>query len=240
MSNLLDMINSNDHVRADDIEPWPDHTGLDGLQPLYSRGKHQRTAEESPHYGGLERSGNMSVSGFESMAAVLTDDQDRGVFDERGKYSSTAYRSPVELTSTLRFGNDRILILSIGASADDKDPTDLSKLKISGAASTGWSIPHVLTSTCPKATYPTQFRPRRPENSHSIFFEMTATTVEYDDGTTAFVDTSQKTENTNLLGHLGTTGWFLVKNATSVDPNTTQGDLQANEVGISNMSREQL
>jgi hypothetical protein len=238
MSDLLDLINSNDYARRDDIEveqPWLDHTGLDGLQPLYSRGKHRHTAEKSPHYGGLERSGNMSASGFESMAAVLTGDQDRGVFNERGKYSSTAYRFPVELTSTLRFRNDRLLILSIGASADGKKRTDPSKSKISGAASTCWSIPHVLTSI-----RPTELRPRQPENFHSMFFEMTATTVEYDDGTATSVDTSQKTENTNLLGRLGMTGWFLVKNATSVDPNTTRGDLEANEVGISNMSREQL
>jgi hypothetical protein len=100
-------------------------------------------------------------------------------------------------------------------------------------------MPHVSTTGHPQLTYPTELYPQRPENSNSILTETAAMIVDiqYENGTTVSVDISQKNEHTDVLGHLETTGWFLVKNATSVDSNTSQSHLEGNEVGISNMSQ---
>jgi hypothetical protein len=97
------------------------------------------------------------------------------------------------------------------------------------------SIPEIMPShvsmtiLSPPPRYPTGLQLRNPEIFWPIPISM-AVDIQFDIGETRSVDISQESDCAEILQNLETAGWFIVKNATSVDSNTHQSQLEDNAV----------
>lgn len=89
---------------------------------------------------------------------------------------------------------------------------------------------HVSTTMLsPPPIYPTGLQSPNPEIFWPISISM-AIDIQFDIGKTRSVDISQESDCAEILQNLETAGWFIVKNATCVDANTHQSQLENNAV----------